>query len=127
MRGLGALLIFGVLAAGCGGGSASYDEPRTLPRETEAELSRHERRIAELEPVLASTVCEERCAAAGDICEAAERICAIADGLGDPSVLARCERAAAVCRQARESGSECCEAPAAPWLDRHPGGVSRSE
>lgn len=53
------------------------------------------------------TDCPRRSAAAGAVCDAAERLCALAHDLADADALARCERARDACRSARGQAPRC--------------------
>lgn len=102
------------LVTSCGGAMTQQrpeqrEEPRQDPaREMDAQEARLEQARQELEQ--AGPECANRCRAGTSICDAARRICVLADELGDERSHGRCQRAEASCSDATTRVSEChCE------------------
>ena len=108
---LAAVLVF----AGCA--AAPMRTPATREaRNVRAELSQLEARVAvlmrdEIAPLSVEKRTSQRCArveaAAAEICDAAERICRLADELADEPAARSCTRARNDCRHAHEIATSC--------------------
>jgi predicted small lipoprotein YifL len=97
VRHLAAIAALAVLGAACGGGG-----PRPLPPATGDDvraIQREEQRIAEASAAVARGACDPDPSVPA--CEAAARICAIADGSSDADLDERCRRAQRSCEAAR--------------------------
>lgn len=99
------------LAMALGAGCAAVSVEPGPRRGSMAEIRALESDIEERAVTTAAADCDAGCRAAGAICEASRRICAVAGELADMDAMASCRRSEASCQEAQRRVVERCECP----------------
>ena len=103
-------LLVGIFAGGWLTASCGSSQPGPANHGHFEAIQRQEARIDEVErDALYGETCSIRCTASHSWCDAAHRICQIAEGVDDTDADLRCEQASRRCRQVLHSHQAQCE------------------